>query len=108
MSYRPERAAAADLSDGYYTLNQSIVALKANGLAAVTSIAGLKGFRFGAQVGTTSLDTITDVDRADGRGKVYTTNDDGHRGAQGQADRRPRRRPADRVLRDRRPGRRLG
>ena len=31
VSFKPERAEAADLSDGYYTLNQSIVALKDNG-----------------------------------------------------------------------------
>ena len=76
VSYKAERTAAADLSDGYYTLNQSIVALKANGLAAVTSIAGMKGFRFGAQSGTTSLDTITNVIAPTAATKVYTTNDE--------------------------------
>ena len=76
VSFKTERTAAADLSDGYYTLNQSIVALKANGLAAVTSIAGMKGFRFGAQTGTTSLDTITSVIAPTAATKVYTTNDE--------------------------------
>jgi len=76
VSYKAERTAAADLSDGYYTLNQSIVALKANGLAAVTSIAGMKGFKFGAQSGTTSLDTINNVIAPTAAAQVYNTNDD--------------------------------
>jgi polar amino acid transport system substrate-binding protein len=76
VSYAADRAQAVDLSDGYYNLNQSIVALKANGLASVTSIAGMKGFKFGAQVGTTSLGTINTVIAPTAAAKVYTTNDE--------------------------------
>lgn len=76
VSYKPERAQAVDLSDGYYTLNQSIVALKANGLAAAKTVADLKAFKFGAQAGTTSLDTINNVIAPTAAAKVYTTNDD--------------------------------
>jgi len=76
VSYSAERAAAVDMSDGYYNLNQSIVALKANGLASVTSIAAMKGFKFGAQIGTTSLDTINNAIAPTNAAKVYTTNDD--------------------------------
>jgi polar amino acid transport system substrate-binding protein len=76
VSFTADRATAVDMSDGYYTLNQSIVALKANGLAKVTSIAGMKGFKFGAQIGTTSLDTINNVIAPTAAAKVYTTNDD--------------------------------
>ena len=76
VSFTTDRAQAVDLSDGYYTLNQSVVALKANGLAAVTSIAGMKGFKFGAQVGTTSLDTINNTIAPTAAAKVYNTNDD--------------------------------
>jgi polar amino acid transport system substrate-binding protein len=76
VSFTADRAAAVDMSDGYYTLNQSIVALKANGLAAVTSIAGMKGFKFGAQIGTTSLDTINNVIAPTAAAQVYTTNDE--------------------------------
>ncbi len=64
------------MSDGYYTLNQSIVALKANALASVTSIAAMKGFKFGAQIGTTSLDTINTAIAPTIAAKVYTTNDE--------------------------------
>jgi polar amino acid transport system substrate-binding protein len=76
VSYKPARAQAVDLSDGYFTLNQSIVALKANKLAAVTSIAGMKDSKFGAQIGTTSLDTINNVIQPTAAAKVYTTNDE--------------------------------
>ncbi len=76
VSFSADRAKAVDMSDGYYSLNQSIVALKANGLAAVTSIAAMKGFKFGAQIGTTSLDTINTVIAPTAAAKVYTTNDD--------------------------------
>jgi polar amino acid transport system substrate-binding protein len=76
VSYKPERATTVDMSDGYYTFNQSIVALKANPLASVTSIAGMKAFKFGAQIGTTSLDTINSVIAPTAPARVYTTNDD--------------------------------
>ena len=76
VSYKPDRATTVDMSDGYYTFNQSIVALKANPLAKVTSIAGMKGFKFGAQIGTTSLDTINKDIAPTAAAKVYTTNDD--------------------------------
>ena len=76
VSFTADRAKAVDMSDGYYTLNQSVVALSANPLAKVTSIAGMKGFKFGAQIGTTSLDTINNVIAPTAAAKVYTTNDD--------------------------------
>ena len=76
VSYKPERAQAVDLSDGYYTLNQSIVALKANKLASAKTIADLKAYKFGAQAGTTSLDTINNVIAPTAAAKVYSSNDD--------------------------------
>lgn len=76
ISFKPDRAQAVDMSDGYYTLNQSVVALKANKLATATSIAGMMGFKFGAQVGTTSLDTINNVIKPTAPAMIYNTNDD--------------------------------
>jgi polar amino acid transport system substrate-binding protein len=76
VSYKPERAQAVDLSDGYYTLNQSVVAFKANPLAAAKTVADLKAFKFGAQAGTTSLDTINNVIAPTTPAKVYSSNDD--------------------------------
>jgi polar amino acid transport system substrate-binding protein len=76
VSYKPERAQAVDLSDGYYTLNQSIVALKANPLASAKTVADLKAYKFGAQTGTTSLDTINNVIMPTAAAKAYSSNDD--------------------------------
>jgi polar amino acid transport system substrate-binding protein len=75
ISFTPERAQSVDMSDGYYTLNQSVVALKANPIANAKSVADLKGYKFGAQVGTTSLDTINDVIAPTAKAMVYNTND---------------------------------
>jgi len=75
VSYTPERAQAADLSEGYYELNQAVVALKDNPAASATSIAELKAYRFGAQVGTTSYNTIVDVIAPSTDPSVYDTND---------------------------------
>lgn len=60
VSYSAERAQAVDLSDGYFDLNQSVVGLKGAPIASVTTMAGLKDFRLGTQVGTTSYSYITD------------------------------------------------
>lgn len=75
VSDLPERRAAVDMSDGYYFLNQAVVALAANPVAKVTSIADLAKYRFGAQVGTTSLKTITDVIKPTAEASVFDTND---------------------------------
>ncbi len=75
VSYSAERAQAVDLTDGYYDVAQSVVALKDSPLAKVTSIAALKDFQFGAQVGTTSYKLINDVIKPVKEAKVYDTND---------------------------------
>ena len=60
VSYSAERTAAVDLSDGYFNLNQAVVALKSNAISKVTTVAGLAAFKLGAPVGTTSYAYITD------------------------------------------------
>jgi polar amino acid transport system substrate-binding protein len=74
-SYSAERAQAVDLSDGYYDVSQAVVAAKDSDLSKVTTISGLKDFQFGAQVGTTSLNTINTVVAPSKEAKVYDTND---------------------------------
>ena len=76
VSYTADRAKVVDMSDGYYFLSQAVVALKTSPLAKVTSIAGLKGYKFGAQQGTTSYDTIVNVIQPAAKPSVYTSNDD--------------------------------
>ena len=75
VSYTPERATAVDLSDGYYFVAQSVVALTTNPLAKVTTISGLKSFKFGAQVGTTAYDTIKNIIQPTTSISVYNDND---------------------------------
>jgi polar amino acid transport system substrate-binding protein len=75
VSATPERAAAVDLSDGYYFVNQAVVSLADNPVANVTSIAGLAAYRFGAQTGTTSYKTITDVIKPTAEPSLYKSND---------------------------------
>jgi polar amino acid transport system substrate-binding protein len=74
VSWSEERATAIDLSDGYYDLNQAIVALKENPVTAAKSLADLKAFKFGAQVGTTSYSAIQDVIAPTQDAQVYNDN----------------------------------
>ena len=75
VSYSAERAQAVDLSDGYFDLNQSVVALKSNPIAQVTTVAGLKDFKLGAPVGTTSYDYIVRNIQPSKDPSVYDTLD---------------------------------
>ncbi len=75
VSATTERAAAVDLSDGYYFVNQAVVSLADNPVASVTSTADLAKYRFGAQTGTTSYKTITDVIKPTAEASVYDSND---------------------------------
>ena len=79
---------------------------RATPIAKVTTIAGLKAFKLGAQVGTTSYDTIKNVIKPTTEPSGLRHQRRRRRGAQEQADRRPRRRPADRLLRHGGPDRR--
>jgi len=61
ISITDERKQAVDFSDGYYDVNQAVVALNGTPAADAKSVADLKAYKFGAQVGTTSLDFIKNV-----------------------------------------------
>jgi polar amino acid transport system substrate-binding protein len=75
VSYSPARAKAVDFSKGYYFVNQAVVTRKGNKLAKVRTVAGLKGFELGAQVGTTSLATIENVIEPSSDPLVFDDND---------------------------------
>jgi polar amino acid transport system substrate-binding protein len=75
VSYTPERAQAADLSDGYFFLNQSLVAVGGSPIASAKTIADLASYQFGAQAGTTSYDTIVNVIKPTKEPRVYDSND---------------------------------
>ena len=69
-----ERAKNVTFSDAYYSTNQAIVGLADSKAKGATSVADLKGLKFGAQVGTTSLDYITTVIQPDSEALVYDDN----------------------------------
>lgn len=75
VSYSPERAENVDMSEGYYFVNQSVVAREGTPVADATTLAELKEYRLGAQVGTTSLETIQTVIAPTAEASVYDTND---------------------------------
>lgn len=75
VSYTADRAKAVDMSDGYYYVAQSIVALKGSKAADAKSVADLKGLNLGAQAGTTAYDTIQNVIQPTSAAKLYDSND---------------------------------
>ena len=87
ISITPDRQKAVDFSDGYYTVNQSVVALNGSSIANAKSLADLKGAKLGAQIGTTSLDFINNVIQPTEKPYVYNdTNDAKSALANGQID----------------------
>jgi polar amino acid transport system substrate-binding protein len=74
VSATPERAEAVDLSDGYFDDSQSVVT-DGDRIGEVKTVADLKGYQLGVQVGTTSLAYINDVIKPDKAPRVYSTND---------------------------------
>jgi len=76
ISITPKRQKAVDFSNGYYTVNQAVVALNDSPIAGATSLAELQAAKLGAQVGTTSLDFITDVVQPADEPFVYNDTND--------------------------------
>jgi polar amino acid transport system substrate-binding protein len=94
ISIKPERAEAVDFSDPYFDSHQAILALTypigaapdpsaapdavaavpTNPILATTTIAGLKPFKLGAAVGTTSFALIEDVIQPDSEAQVFNDN----------------------------------
>jgi polar amino acid transport system substrate-binding protein len=75
VSISAERKKAVDFSSGYYDVRQAVIALKGGKAAKATGIADLRNLKLGAQVGTTSLDYITDVVKPKQQAAVYAKND---------------------------------
>ena len=75
ISFKPVRAKAVDFSDSYYNVNQALVVVKGTPIASATSIAMLKPYKFGAQLGTTSYDYIINNIKPAKKTSVFDTND---------------------------------
>ena len=58
ISFTPARAKVVSFSNSYYDVNQALVVLKGKAISKARSIAALKDYKLGAQLGTTSYDFI--------------------------------------------------
>lgn len=75
VSYSPQRAKAVDFSKSYYFVNQAVVGRKGKPISSARSIAALKSFKLGAQLGTTSYDYIVKYIQPRSKPLVFDTND---------------------------------
>ena len=75
VSITDERKKAVDFSSGYYDVAQSIVSIKGNSIVGAKTLAALANAKFGAAVGTTSLDAINNSIKPKNKASVYNTND---------------------------------
>jgi polar amino acid transport system substrate-binding protein len=76
ISVTPDREKAVTFSGSYYDVSQALVAMEGTPIASATTLAELKGYKFGAQVGTTSLDFINTVIQPTQQAFVYDTTND--------------------------------
>ncbi len=76
FSITEERRGAVDFSSPYYDVKQAVVTLAGSPIAGATSLAQLKTAKLGAQVGTTSLEALTEQIAPTTKAAVFTTNDD--------------------------------
>ncbi|HEX2193919.1 MAG TPA: ABC transporter substrate-binding protein [Candidatus Limnocylindria bacterium] len=74
VSYTPERAEAVDMSDGYYFVNQALVARQNSPIAGVSSVDEVAQYRLGVAQGTTSLQYIEEVIQPEQEPRVYNDN----------------------------------
>jgi polar amino acid transport system substrate-binding protein len=74
FSITAAREKAVDFSAPYYDVNEAVVAMKGSKGAAVTSLAGLKTLKLGAQIGTTNETTITDTIKPSQSPAIYNSN----------------------------------
>ncbi len=87
VSITPERRKNLDFSSGYYDVAQAVVTVKGSKAEGVTTVAGLKGLKLGAQVGTTSYSQASSVIAPTQQVAVFNTNDDAKAAlANGQVD----------------------
>jgi polar amino acid transport system substrate-binding protein len=76
VSFAPERARNVSFSNSYYFVNQAVVANAGTAISRVRTVAGLRPYKLGAQVGTTSYSYITRFIRPSQTPAVYDSNND--------------------------------
>jgi polar amino acid transport system substrate-binding protein len=76
VSFTPERANSVDFSNSYYNVNQALVGLKGTQIASANSLADVKKYKLGAQIGTTSYAYIKNNINPSKQPSVYNTSND--------------------------------
>ncbi len=76
ISITAARAKAVDFSTPYYTNPQAVIVVKGSKFAHVTTLAALRGAKFGVQVGTTSLTAVTSEIRPSQQPQVFNSSND--------------------------------
>jgi polar amino acid transport system substrate-binding protein len=74
ISYTPQRARVVSFSSSYYDVTQAIVVKKGTAIARVRSKVGLRKYKLGAQLGTTSYAYITSNIKPSQKPAVYQQN----------------------------------
>ncbi len=73
-SITAQRDEVVDFSDGYYEVEQALVAAEDSPVAGASSISDLRSARLGAAIGTTSLDYVEQVIQPEARAQVFDDN----------------------------------
>jgi polar amino acid transport system substrate-binding protein len=76
VSVTPQRKQSVTFSDSYYDTNQALVAIKGTPITKAKTLAELKKYKLGAQLGTTSYDYIVKNIKPDKQPAVYNTSND--------------------------------
>ena len=76
VSISPKRAERVDFSTPYYTAPQAVVALKSSPAASATSLSELSDDKLGVQVGTTSLDAVSELIKPTSQPQVFNDSND--------------------------------
>src|SRR3989440_7090381 len=76
VSYSKDRAQAVGFSEGYYNVQQALVANKGTPITHARTFADLKDKKLGAQLGTTSYKYIVDNIKPDQQPSVYDNSND--------------------------------
>jgi polar amino acid transport system substrate-binding protein len=74
ISFTPARAKVVDFSDSYYDVNQSVVVNKGTPIASAKTVAALKPYELGAQLGTTSYQYIQQNIKPSKKPSVFPSN----------------------------------
>ena len=74
FSITDERSEVVTFSAPYYASNQALVGLEGSAAVGATSLEDLRGLKLGAQIGTTSLDFISEVIQPETEPLAYDDN----------------------------------